>query len=311
MLSASRSSSSSRCELGQVPWPGKIEFGERTEAGIERTVGVSGDSLLTCLDEPQEGEFAHALVEAEARPSTRALTNHKGTFDEIRQRVQNNDGRRGSGLADALCRFQAERPGEHTGPSEDGSIVFRQEVVAPRDRGFEGLMARRCGSAAADEQVETVVETLDELIEAQRAKSNGREFDRQRDPVEAPCQLDNGVLVVRRQLESGARLPRALDQQGNGLRLGEAVRRNPALASGTDSGPTRTTASPVTPSGCLLVARIRSPGASRRSASASTADASSRCSQLSRTSSSCFEATYSISRTPANRSIHRGARARS
>ena len=37
------------------------------------------------------------------------------------------------------------------------------------------------------------------------------------------------------------------------------------------AGPTWMTFSPATPSGCLLVARIRMPGASRRSASASTA----------------------------------------
>ena len=46
----------------------------------------------------------------------------------------------------------------------------------------------------------------------------------------------------------------------------------------------------------MLVARIRSDGASRRTASASTAQASRRCSQLSRTSNNRLEATYSINR---------------
>ena len=56
------------------------------------------------------------------------------------------------------------------------------------------------------------------------------------------------------------------------------------------------TVSPLTPSAWVLVARIRSDGASRRTASASTAQASRRCSQLSRTSNNRLEATYSINR---------------
>ena len=87
-------------------------------------------------------------------------------------------------------------------------------------------MARRCGSAPSDEQMETVVETLDQLIEAKRAKPHGRELDRQRDAVEATRQLDHGGLVVRGHLEGSAGLSRALDEQGDGLRLGDPVRRH-------------------------------------------------------------------------------------
>ena len=57
-----------------------------------------------------------------------------------------------------------------------------------------------------------------------------------------------------------------------------------APAAGTDSGGTDRTTSPSMPSGWRLVARILSSGHARSSASARTAQASSRCSQLSSTS---------------------------
>ncbi len=90
-------------------------------------------------------------------------------------------------------------------------------------------MARWCGSAPSDEQMESVVETLDQLIQAKGAKSHGRELDRQRDAVQAARQLDDGGLVVRGHLEGCAGLSRTLDEQGDGLRLGDPVRRHSPL----------------------------------------------------------------------------------
>ncbi len=59
-----------------------------------------------------------------------------------------------------------------------------------------------------------------------------------------------------------------------------------SLGSGTGSGNSCRTASPDASSGCLLVARMMTPGAARRTVSASAAHASTRCSQVSRMSSS-------------------------
>src|SRR4029079_10452906 len=125
---------------------------------------IPGGRNLTSLDEPQQSELAHALVEAVARPSARAFTIDKGTVDEVRQRIQDDEWRSGSGLTNMFCRFEAERTDERADASQHGSFVLRQEIVTPCDGGFERLMARRRGPASANEQVEPVVETLDQLI---------------------------------------------------------------------------------------------------------------------------------------------------
>src|SRR5665213_431697 len=140
-----------RSERGHAICPGDIEFGERTEARIEQEVGVTGDRLLTGFHEPQERELAHALVQAIARPSARALTSNEGTLDEIGDRIHYVRRPCTAGLAYLLCRLKTERTGEDAHPSQDYSVVLRQEIVAPGDGGFEGLMAQRCGSAPPDE----------------------------------------------------------------------------------------------------------------------------------------------------------------
>ena len=130
-----------------------------------------------------------------------------------------------AGLADVLARLEAERAGEDRQAAQDRLFILPKQIVTPGDGGFEGLLARRCGSAAANEQMEAVVEALDHLIEAKRTKSNCCELDRQWDPVESTRQLDHGGPVVRGYLEGRAGLSCTFDEQGDGLGLGDAVRR--------------------------------------------------------------------------------------
>ena len=75
----------------------------------------------------------------------------------------------------------------------------------------------------------------------------------------------------------------ALDEERD--RVGADEGRQRGVGSfGSESVGTSTTTSPVTPSACLLVARIRRPGQARSRAAARTAAASRTCSQLSRIS---------------------------
>src|SRR5687767_13030396 len=73
--------------------------------------------------------------------------------------------------------------------------------------------------------MKAVVETLDQLIQAQGAKAHRCELDRQWDAVQAPRQFDHGGLVGRRHIEGCTRLSRALEQQSDRLRLSYPVRR--------------------------------------------------------------------------------------
>jgi len=94
----------------------------------------------------------------------------------------------------------------------DGSIVGTEQIVAPRDGGFERLLAQRGGSAAPNKQLEPVVEALDQLLQAKSPQSHGRKLDSQGDTIKATRELDHGGLVVQGDFKRGAGLPCALDE---------------------------------------------------------------------------------------------------
>jgi hypothetical protein len=83
---------------------------------------------------------------------------------------------------------------------------------------------------------------------------------------------------------------RSTNSRTASLRLASAS--DCACGGGRSSGGTGSTCSPATDSGSRLVATTRTPGAARSTSSTTRAAASSRCSQLSSTSSSCLSRRY-------------------
>ena len=165
-----------------------------------------------------------------------------------------------------------------------------EQVVAPVDRRPQRLLARQRGPAAAGQQAEAVVEAGGDLLDA-AARARARPPARSR----AGCRPAGGRLarppralpLVER--EAGpARPRRARRRAATGRVAGELVeRRRRDRARGAASGGTRQAVSPGTPSGSRLVARMRRSGQPRSSALGQPArQASTRCSQLSSTSSS-------------------------
>ena len=75
---------------------------------------------------------------------------------------------------------------------------------------------------------------------------------------------------------------------------------------GTHNGPSLSTSSPGTCSGCLLVARILTALVSRSTVAANSAQAAARCSQVSRTSSSCLPLSSSSTASRAAACARRG-----
>ena len=128
------------------------------------------------------------------------------------------------------------------------------------------------------------MEAVDDLVERQRADAGRGQFDRQRHAVERSADLGHGggVVVGRRRSRAGP--------GGRGRRTARWPRR-PATATAPDH-----VTSPGTPVGSRLVARICSPGQAPSSSAASDAVASSRCSQLSSTTSICRSPTNLVQR---------------
>jgi len=94
------------------------------------------------------------------------------------------------------------RPGrsrrEDGQPPQDRAFGRVQQVPGPVDDGAQGLLARQYGPAAAGQQPEAVVETVGDLPRGEQPEAGGGQFDGQRQSVEPPADLRDGLRVGRR-----------------------------------------------------------------------------------------------------------------
>ena len=70
--------------------------------------------------------------------------------------------------------------------------------MTPVDQRVQRLMPGQGRTAAAGEQVETVVEAVQELLDRQDLEARCRELDRHRDAVEPPAHRGDGAAHCRR-----------------------------------------------------------------------------------------------------------------
>ena len=183
-------------------------------------------------------------------------------------------------------------------------------------------MARERRPGAAGQQAEPVAQPGGELLGPEQPHARGRQLDGQREAVQPRADLGHGGRVPVGQRERRDRGPGALDEEADGVvRAGARPATTCSARAGTGRGGTGHTVSPAMLSASRLVARMVSSGQARRSASATRAQASTRCSQLSSTSSSrrgrsasCIvsrRARPASSRTPSAAAIACGTRAAS
>ena len=117
------------------------------------------------------------------------------------------------------------------------------------------------------------MQAVDDLGQRQGAHPRRRQLDRQRHAVEAPADLASRVAALSSVTRKSGRARRARSVN------------NSMASSASDSDGTRHVTSPATPIGSRLVASTVSPGQAPSRADDSAALASSRCSQLSSTTS--------------------------
>ena len=149
-------------------------------------------------------------------------------------------------------------------------------------------MAGGCGSAAVHEQAQRVVEPARQLGHAQGRHARGSQLECERDAFEPLTHTRDGGREVVGEHEAGDGRS-AIDKQAHGGVLEQcSAGAWAATASGTGNALTRQVHSPAMRSAWRLVASTCTRGQARRSASTTYAHASTRCSQLSRTSSRCL-----------------------
>ena len=129
--------------------------------------------------------------------------------------------------------------------------------MAPIHRGAQRPLALARRARPARQQPEAIREPLDELLDREHPQPRRGQLDRQRQPVQPHAERFDGRRVVVGQREARTRLARALDEQRHRVR---------PPSPGSDSGGTRQSVSPSTPSGARLVASTTTCGAARSSA---------------------------------------------
>ena len=216
--------------------------------------------------------------------------------DRRRRRPGRASGRRARSAASSTSRSSAtaraassvNAPANTDEPRERLLLAGLEQVVAPVDRRRERLLARQQRAAAAGEQAEAVVEPREDLVDAHRAHPRRRELDGERDAVEARAdRCDRRRRCRAASAKPGRPRGGAVAEQSDGVEACAARRCGGSSSrSGIAIDGTRQTISP----GHVehLPARgehARAPGSARVSASTSVAHSSSRCSQLSSTSS--------------------------
>ena len=175
---------------------------------------------LAGLDEQVDRELGDHLQQRDPRFTVRCLAHrHQARVGELRDLVErvvaSGEGSHGGEIG---------RPGQHAEPAEGRPQRRGQQVVAPRDRRPQRLLAHRAAGLARGE-LEGAAQPGQQGAWPQQLAPRGSELDRQRHPVEAAADLHH---VRRRALvegEAGTHEPRPLHEELHRAGAGRRVVR--------------------------------------------------------------------------------------
>ena len=170
--------------------------------------------------------------------------------------------------AHALDGSEVEGAGEDREAAEQLRLVRLEQAVAPVERPLERLLPRIGRAPLLAQQPERLAQPHGDLRGRQAPDARGGQLDRQRNAVEALADARDVVGVALAERRSPA-APRRPDRRTAApIRSASALRETRrSSASGSVSGGTRQTISPVTCRGSRLVASTCSSGQPRSSAS--------------------------------------------
>ena len=176
--------------------------------------------------------------------------------------------------------FEAAREDGEAAPEESLGVV--QKLVAPIDRRIERLLAMRARGIAGSQDPEPSGEAVVEGLQAESVEPDCGELDREGHAVELRAHARHGGRIALVEMEIAIDGLRPLDEQRDRVREQAPRQEVDESPPGATASGTSTTISPVTPSACRLVARMRTSGAARRMSLARRAADARTCSQLSR-----------------------------
>ena len=162
------------------------------------------------------------LQQREARFSACALLRlHQALVQQVRQLLQHRSLvglRRGRGPrsienADRLHRFQRETAGEDRETPEQLLFACLQQVIAPGNRVAQRLLALWQVPCPPAGQRQAVLQSCQQGGRGEQRENCRGQLERQRQPVQALADLDDGGRILSREGEIGPGLTRTLDEQ--------------------------------------------------------------------------------------------------
>ncbi len=131
----------------------------------------------------------------------------------VEQGFEHVDNRCAQWIAHGFGGFQVAASSKDPQPTEDYPLLGAQQIMAPRQRGAQGLVALRVVAASTLQYVETRLESGQHRLRWQRPYPRRGELERQRQPVETSTQLGHRRRIFGRQLKHWLDLVRTLNEQ--------------------------------------------------------------------------------------------------
>src|SRR5258708_37828087 len=94
--------------------------------------------------------------------------------------------------APCLPGFKVKPAGEDAEPREERALAFVEQVVTPRDRVAEGLLALWPVPCTAGQELQALGQTFDHRGWREQTRACGGKLDRQRQPVQAQADFRDG-----------------------------------------------------------------------------------------------------------------------
>ena len=126
------------------------------------------------------------------------LPQEQRLLDQAGGQVRDLRGRLTVARTDRVDRREVEAAGEHRHPSQQETLVLREQGVAPLHRGSERPLRTVGPPGRLREQVEQVVEVPRDVLQVESDHPRRGELDREREPVDAAADLPDELDVPDR-----------------------------------------------------------------------------------------------------------------
>ena len=122
-------------------------------------------------------------------PESRSFGDHQRLVDQRSEQVEHPLALDSLAGADLLGRLEGKAAGEHRQAAKQRSLVVGEQLVAPVDRGAQGLKPGQGRARPAGQEAEAIREAGCDLLDREHPHPGGGELDRQRQPVELGADL--------------------------------------------------------------------------------------------------------------------------